>query len=143
MKKPIGKLVVCMCVVAATSVLAQSPRPPLEPSNRQFPKALLTAPRAIDPHSIAVSNLADKTLAFSTWDGASSWKTAQIAPGQTTIISCPRCSEVVQVSFDDGTTKRMVNANLAGQYVFYWAGSEGRWDFVNVSTITTRTPPSR
>lgn len=143
MRKPIGKLVVCISVIAATSVLAQTPRPPLEPSNRQFPEALLNAPRAIDSYSIAVSNLGDKTLAFSTWDGASSWKAAQIAPGQTTVISCSRCSEIVQVSFDDGTKKRTVNANLAGRYFFYWAGSESRWDFVNVSTIIQRATPSR
>ena len=143
MRKPIGKFIVGMSVIAASSALAQSPRPPLEPSNRQFPEALPNSPTAIDSHSIAVSNFADKTLAFSTWDGASSWKPAQIDPGQTTIISCPRCSGVVQVSFDDGTTKRIVNANLAGRYLFYWAGSESRWDFVNVATIFQRATPSR
>ena len=60
------------------------------------------------------------------------WRAAQIAPGQTTVISCAPVLGVVQVSFDDGTTKRTVNANLAGRYLFYWAGSEGRWDFVNM-----------
>lgn len=143
MRKPIGKLVVCISVVAATSAFAQSPRPPLEPSNRQFPEALLNAPEAIDSHSIAVSNLADKTLAFATWDGTSSWKPTQIAPGQTIVVSCSRCSGVVQVSFDDGTTKRIVNANLAGRYLFYWAGSESRWDFVNVTAIIKRATPTR
>jgi hypothetical protein len=143
MRRPIGKFVFCISVIVATSALAQSPRPALEPSNRQFPEALLNSPFAIDSHSIAVSNLADQTLAFSTWDGASSWITAQIASGQTTVISCSRCSGVVQVSFDDGTTKRTMNANLGGRYLFYWAGSESRWDFVNVATIIPRATPSR
>jgi hypothetical protein len=142
MRRPIGKFVACIGVIAATSALAQSPRPALEPSNRQFPEAL-NSPLAVDSHSIAVSNLADTTLAFSTWDGASSWTRAQIASGQTTVISCSRCSGVVQVSFDDGTTKRIVNANLGGRYLFYWAGSESRWDFVNVATITQRATPGR
>jgi hypothetical protein len=125
-------------VAASTGAIAQTPRPPLGPSDvsRQFPLGLQQqAPVASD--SITVTNLGDSLLQFSSWDGAE-WKPFQISSRKTVSISCAKCGNEIPIAFHDGATNRTMNAQTRTSYGLFWDQTHLRWDFAPLAVIMQR-----
>jgi hypothetical protein len=144
MSGPIPRIGLVIAVMAAsTGVLAQNqatPRPPLGPgdSSRQFPQGLQRQAPSVGADSITVSNLGGKPLRFSSWDGASSWKSFELAPGQTIAVTCAKCGDVIPIAFSDGSQNRTVDAKPANNYGLYWDESQSRWDLASIAEIMQR-----
>lgn len=137
-----GVWLVMAATAVNTSASAQShaqPRPPLSPGavDRLWPKELGRMP-AHGEKSISVTNIGNVTLKFSAWDGALSWNSYDLTPGQTVTVSCERCADAISIAFNDGTKTRTVSAKTAERYAMYWMKSEQRWDFASFADITQR-----
>jgi hypothetical protein len=99
----------------------QSPNQP--PPNLPNPGVL------VDPHTIEVTNIGNKTLNFAYWDGESAWRTVKLLPTQGTTITCEACGNTINIAYHDGREARSVRARPGKRYVLSWLGSENRWNF--------------
>jgi hypothetical protein len=149
MSRPAGKILLSIALLAASfETFAQSqptPRPPLGPGDsfRQFPEGLQHQASPVASDSITVTNLGNVTLKFSAWDGASSWRSYQVAPGESVSISCGKCGSAIPIDFNDGAQNRRTSAKTADAYALYWDKSQNRWDFASIAALVQSRGPLR
>ena len=140
MMRPIVQIALLIIIGTSTGAFAQSqpnPRPPLGPGDttRQFPAGVQRQTGSVGSDSITVSNLGNATLRFSSWDGASNWKSVQLTPGQSVTISCTQCEGEIPIAFHDGAQNQTRTAKTAGNYGLFWDQLQSRWDFAPISVI--------
>jgi hypothetical protein len=83
----------------------------------------------VKPDAIEVTNLGNKTLSFTYWNGEGTWEVIKLLPMQGTTITCQACGPTIQISYNDGRGTRRLPAQTGARYALYWLASENRWNF--------------
>jgi len=101
------------------------PPPPRTPSENR-----------INSETIAVTNLGNKILNFSYWNGETAWQQLQVSPAQRITVACARCGRTIHIAYHDGRENRTVTVPMGTENALYWADAQGRWDFAALKAAT-------
>jgi hypothetical protein len=94
----------------------------------------------VESNEVYVENLGDKSLRFQYWNPADDkWVMVELASGKNLTLSCPKCRNVISLSFHDGVSASRTTLNLGSRYSWRW--DSNRWAIGPYQRIQFRRPP--